>query len=283
MNLTTTYRFGIYEKMLRPKSFPEMFGEAVLAGYETFEISLDETDMRLERLNWTNDQFSSVLNAARNSGIQLFSACLSGQRRFPLGSADKAIEQRGKELLNAGINFCCNLGIRVLQLSGFDVFYEPHSEETSNRYVENLAWGTRKAEQAGVMLAIEPVEGHITSIREAMAIVNKIHSPWLQVYPDAANLIAMGFDPVSELAYGEGHMVALHLRDAHLGTSYNIPWGTGTVDFIGVFRQLQRSNFNGPIIIELWHEEDPIYLESAIASRKYLLNKIQEASLESEG
>jgi len=129
------------------------------------------------------------------------------------------------------------------------------------------------------MLAIEPVEGHITSIHKAVVIVNEIHSPWLQVYPDVANLVAMGFDPVSELALGEGHMVGLHIRDAKLGTSYNIPWGSGTMDFIGVFSQLQRMNFNSPIVIELWHEQDDDYLESARASREYLLSKIQEANL----
>jgi L-ribulose-5-phosphate 3-epimerase len=283
MTLAPSYRLGIYEKMLKAKPLPEMFNEAVSAGYETFEISLDETDTRLERLNWPPGQFLQIQNAAKNSGIQLFSACLSGQRRFPLGSADEAIEKHGKDLLVAGINFCCKLGIRVLQLSGFDVFYEPHSEETSNRYVDNLALGTRIAESAGVMLAIEPVEGHITSIREAMEIVNKIRSPWLQVYPDVANLVAMGFDPVNELVFGEGHMVALHLRDAHLGTSYNIPWGSGTLNFVGVFQQLRKLNFNGPIVVELWHEQDPDYLESAIASREYVLSKIQEAHNESEG
>jgi predicted hexulose-6-phosphate isomerase len=283
MTSVPSYRFGIYEKMLKSKPFPEMFEDAVLAGYETFEISLDETDTRLERLNWTPNQFFQIQNAAKKSGIQLFSACLSGHRRFPLGSADKVIEKRGKDLLRAGINFCSNLGIRVLQLSGFDVFYEPHTEETSKRYLDNLASGVMVAEQYGVMLAIEPVEGHITSIHDAVSIVNQIHSPWLQVYPDAANLVAMDFNPVSELIYGEGHMVALHLRDAHLGTSYNIPWGTGTLDFIGVFQQLQKLNFNGPIIVELWHEEDPDYLESARASREYLITKIQEAHVESEG
>jgi L-ribulose-5-phosphate 3-epimerase UlaE len=74
-------------------------------------------------------------------------------------------------------------------------------------------------------------------------------------------------------------MVGLHIRDAKLGTSYNIPWGSGTMDFIGVFSQLQRMNFNSPIVIELWHEQDDDYLESARASREYLLSKIQEANL----
>jgi predicted hexulose-6-phosphate isomerase len=273
------YRLGIYEKALKAKPLCEMFEDAAVAGYDNFEISLDETDARLTRLNWTQGQLSEIEVAARNSGIQLFSACFSGLRRFPLGSADKTVEKQAMQMMSKGIDFCSNLGVRVLQLSGFDVFYEPHSTETSKRYIDNLLISTQLAARAGVMLAIEPVEGHITSIREAMIIVNKIHSPWLQVYPDVANLVAMGFDPISELALGEGHMVGLHIRDAHVGTSYNIPWGSGTMDFLGVFSQLQKMNFNSPIVIELWHEQDDDALESARTSREYILNKIKEASL----
>jgi L-ribulose-5-phosphate 3-epimerase len=273
------YRLGIYEKALRPKPLPEMFEDAAAAGYDNFEISLDETDERLARLNWTQKQLFEVETAAKNSGVQLFSACFSGLRRFPLGSANESIEKQAMELMHKGIEFCSSLGVRVLQLTGFDVYYEPHTEETSKRYIDNLYKSTQMAARSGVMLAIEPVEGHITSIQGAMEVVNRIHSPWLQVYPDVANLVAMGFDPVTELACGDGHMVGLHIRDAILGTSYNIPWGSGTMNFKGVFSQLQRMDFNAPIVIELWYEEDENYIESARASREYVLQKIREASL----
>jgi len=110
-----------------------------------------------------------------------------------------------------------------------------------------------------------------------MQIVREINSPWLQVYPDAANLAAMGFDPVSELELSRGHIVGLHIRDAKPGTSYNIPWGSGILDFCAVFKQLRNMNFNCPIIVELWHEYDDDYLQSAIHSREYLIQKYHES------
>lgn len=283
MTEASTYRMGIYEKALKPQALPLMFADAASAGYDNFEISLDETDWRLERLNWSAQEFLQTQTAALNSGIQLYSACFSGQRKHALGSADPIVEKRAMELMRKGIDFCGRLGVRVLQITGSDVYYEQRTSETEKRYIDNLAIGVRMAEQAGVMLAIEPVEKFITSIAKAMEIVRQIDSPWLQIYPDAANLTAEGFDPVHELELGRGHLVGLHIRDARSGTSYNLPWGSGTLDFCALFRQLERMNFASPILVELWHEKDPDYLQRARESRKYVVNKIIEARSQKTG
>lgn len=271
------YRLGIYEKALKPKPLEEMFADAAKAGYDNFEISLDETDERLARLTWPQDKLNSLRNAAEESGIQLFSACYSGSRRFALGSMNKEDEREALDMLSKAIDFSVNLGVRVLQITGFDVYNEPQSQETSDRYLKNLFVGAEMAASAGVMLAIEPVEGHIMSVRRAMDFVTQVNSPWLQVYPDPANILAMGFDPVEEMVIGQGHIVGLHLRDAIPGTSYNIPWGEGSLDFVALFYQLQAMRYNSPILIEYWYEEGDDYLHNAQASREFLLQKIEEA------
>ena len=126
------------------------------------------------------------------------------------------------------------------------------------------------------MLAIEPVEDYITSIQKAMEIVNQIQSPWLHVYPDVANLAAMGFDPVTELQYCANHIVGLHIRDAKPGTSYNIPWGSGIVDFATVYTQLKHMNFSAPIIIEFWHEENQDDIKNIHEAKNFLIDKYRE-------
>lgn len=268
------YGFGIYEKALMPNSWEKMFKDAANCGYSYFELSLDETDKRLARLEWNFEKRREVISIARDNGIQIFSANLSGQRRFPMGSADKEIERKSMELLKKAIDFCVDMGIRVLQLSGFDVYYEPHTADTQKRYCENIAIGADMASKAGVMLAIEPVEGNIISVRQAMEVVEKVNSPWLKVYPDVANMAAMGLNPVEELSYGGGSCVALHIRDAVKDTSYNIPIGTGIVDFKGVFLQLKKNNFQGPIIVELWNEDNSDYLSIITKEREFFENVI---------
>ena len=274
MPVKLPFPIGIYEKALKPQALPAMFADAVRAGYDTFELSLDESDERLARLDWTRAKTRETRRAAEDSGIRLFSACFSGHRKYALGSADPGVTRRAMELMQKGLDFCVESGIRVLQLTGSDVYYEPASEESARRYAENVARGAEMAGDLGVMLAIEPVDKHIRSIRQALELVRSINSPWLQVYPDAANLLVQGFDPLDELEAGKGHLVGLHIRDALPETSYNLPWGSGVLDFAAVLSTLRRINFHAPVLIEYWHVGEPDYLERAAHAREFLIEKI---------
>jgi len=277
--LPLPFPIGIYEKALKPLALPAMFADAVRAGYDTFEISLDESDYRLARLDWSAAEMRETRRAAEESGIRLYSACFSGHRKYALGSADPVTTRRAMDLMRKGLNFCVETGIRVLQLTGSDVYYEASSEESARRYAENVARGAEMAGDLGVMLAIEPVDKHIRSIRQALDIVREVNSPWLQVCPDAANLLVEGFDPLAELEAGRGHLVGLHIRDALPGTSYNLPWGSGTLDFEAVLRTLQKINFHAPVLIEYWYIDEVDYLERAAWAREFLIDKIAQAGL----
>ncbi|HNW95500.1 MAG TPA: L-ribulose-5-phosphate 3-epimerase [Anaerolineaceae bacterium] len=265
------FPIGIYEKALKLQPLPAMFADAVRAGYDTFELSLDESDARLARLDWSAARKRETRRAAEESGIRLFSACFSGHRKYALGSADPGTARRAMDLMRKGLDFCVETGIRVLQLTGSDVYYEPASPESARRYAENVACGAEMAGDLGVMLAIEPVDKHIRSIRQALELVREINSPWLQIYPDAANLLVQGFDPLEELEAGQGHLVGLHIRDAVPGNSYNLPFGSGQLDFVSVLRGLRRINFHAPVLIEYWHVGEPDYLERAARAREFLV------------
>ena len=79
---------GIYEKAL-PKgiTWRKRLMMAKELGFEFVEISIDETDERLSRLDWTQDERAEVRQAIFDTQIPILSMCLSGHRRFPLGSA----------------------------------------------------------------------------------------------------------------------------------------------------------------------------------------------------
>ncbi|MBQ6427042.1 MAG: L-ribulose-5-phosphate 3-epimerase [Clostridia bacterium] len=251
------YRYGIYEKALYKRPLPDLLDHAARAGYDNFELSLDESDERLSRLEWDRSQRLSFQRAASDSGVQVYSACFSGQRRFPMGSADETLRKTSMDLMRKAVRFCADTGIRVLQVAGYDVWYEPSTEESRKRYRDGLARAAVLAERSGILLGIEPVESHITSVRKAMELVREIGSPVLHVYPDAANLVTAGLDPVSELTLARGHMLGLHIRDANPHTCFNLPIGTGTLDFVGVYRCLAELDFHAPVLVELWYEQDP--------------------------
>lgn len=67
---------GIYEKAFAPKtSWSEKLRRASKLGFDYIEISIDETDERLSRLDWSRAQKKQLIDDIWNSGIQ-YSQCV---------------------------------------------------------------------------------------------------------------------------------------------------------------------------------------------------------------
>ncbi len=86
---------GIYEKALaKDLSWPERLVLAKSCGFDFVEMSVDETDERLSRLDWSAAQRTSLVAAMIETGVGIPSMCLSAHRRFPFGSRDEAVRER---------------------------------------------------------------------------------------------------------------------------------------------------------------------------------------------
>ena len=68
-----------------------------------------------------------------------------------------------------------------------------------------------------------------------MKYVNLVNSPYLNVYPDVGNItnaaVTYGTDVLEDLRSGQGHIVAVHLKETVPGKFREIPFGTGHVNF----------------------------------------------------
>lgn len=277
------YALILYEKALQPGSWEQMFSDTAELGFDGFELSIDESDERLERLNWSDRECLQLIRTAKEKGIRLQSLCFSGQRRFPMGSANPCVVRHSMELMKKCIHLCANLGIRVLQVAGYDVFYEAASPDTYQRYVYNLKKAVQIAERYGVMLAIEPVEMGITSVSMALKIIREIGSPFLQVYPDIANMASLGIDYYSEIEKGMGHIVQLHVRDALPDYFYGVDIGTGIIDFVKTFQLFGQLGISCPITLEMWNMDNPHYFKTVAHAREFLLNSLNKADKKQKG
>jgi L-ribulose-5-phosphate 3-epimerase len=80
---------GLYEKALPAElSWEERLAAAGRAGYDFVEISIDETDERLGRLDWSASERAALRRAIDTTGVQVSTMCLSGHRKYPMGSHD---------------------------------------------------------------------------------------------------------------------------------------------------------------------------------------------------
>ena len=253
-----------------PNTWSKMFDDVANLGFDGIEISIDESDERLARLDWTEKDCLSLISQAKQSGVLLQSVCFSGQRRFPMGSADPAIVQKSLDMMRKCIRLCQSLGVRVLQVAGYDVFYEPSNSSTYRRYIDNLAKMTQIAERHGVVLAIEPVEAGVVSITKALDIIREINSPFLQIYPDIANMASLGIDYFPEFEAGVGHIAQIHIRDALPNFFYGVDIGTGIIDFDKTFQMFDRLHLSCPLTLETWNLENPQYLDDLRHAKQFI-------------
>ncbi|KMV68639.1 L-ribulose-5-phosphate 3-epimerase [Erwinia aphidicola] len=279
---------GIYEKALPPHlSWPERLALAKACGFDFVEMSVDETDLRLSRLQWSKEQRLSLVNAMMETGVTIPSMCLSGHRRFPFGSHDPAIRQQAYSLMEQAIQLAKDVGIRTIQLAGYDVYYEAHDEGTVARFAQGLAWAVDRAAAAQVMLAVEIMDTEfMNAISKWKQWDKQQASPWFTVYPDVGNLTAWGNDVAAELALGIDRIAAIHLKDTQPVTASSpgqfrdVPFGEGCVDFVGVFRTLKQLNYRGAFLIEMWTEKAEEPVAEIVQARRWIEQKMQEGGLQ---
>ncbi len=268
---------GLYEKALpAPWSWEKRLAMAAEAGYDFVEISIDESDERLGRLAWPAPMKADLRRSIAAAGVPILTMCLSGHRKYPLGSRSPQVRERAETIMRQAIEFAANVGVRIVQVAGYDVFYEESDDCTVAQFVDGLCRGAELASQAGVMLALENVDVPLTeSLARCMAIVRQVDSLWFQLYPDMANVAAAGYDPVTELAQCDGHLVAMHVKDSLPKTIRRVPFGAGIVPFEQVFRTLAAMSYRGPLVVEMWADpqaSDP--LATVRDARQFVANQV---------
>ena len=275
---------GIYEKAL-PKdlSWPERLVLAKSCGFDFVEMSVDETDERLSRLEWTTAQRASLVEAMLETNVSIPSMCLSAHRRFPFRSHDETVRERARDIMTKDNKLARDLGIRTIQLAGYDVYYEEHDAGTQQRFAEGLAWAVEQAAGAQVMLAVEIMDtAFMNSISKWKKWDEMLASPWFTVYPDVGNLSAWGNDVPAELALGIDRIAAIHLKDTQPvtetspGQFRDVPFGEGCVDFVNVFSTLQELNYRGAFLIEMWTEKAKEPVLEIIQARRWIEERMQE-------
>jgi predicted hexulose-6-phosphate isomerase len=272
---------GLYEKALpEALSWEERLAAAGQAGYDFIEISIDESDGRLSRLDWPTSERAELRRSMANTGVRIMTMCLSGHRKYPLGSHSPELRQQGQEILHKAIDFAGDLGLRVVQVMGYDVFYETSDEETGTNFIEGLRLGARWAGQAGVMLGLENLDTpFVENLSKAMTIIREIDSPWLRLYPDIGNLAAAGCYPPDELNLAKGQLLGVHVKDALPKIIRGVPFQKGIVPFRETFQTLAQLGFWGLIGVEIWGQmhadEDPV--SSVAAARRFVGDLVTEA------
>lgn len=233
-----TYQLGLYEKaMPSDLSWEEKLNLTKESGFDYLEMSIDETDAKLARLEWTKEERKEIVDAMWKTGVKINSICLSGHRKYPFGASDPDTQKRSLEIMQKAIDLASDLGVRLIQLAGYDVYYEQGNSKTKADFATNLHKAVLMAAKKGINLGFETMETpFMDTVGKSMYYVNMINSPYLGVYPDIGNLKNASLlysNPVNnDIRVGQGHIFATHLKETVPGKYREIPFGTGHTEYI---------------------------------------------------
>ncbi len=279
------YTLSIYEKAL--PSFlcaEEKLCLARECGFDAFELSVDESEEKQQRLDWPDGVSIRLSELAMQKGIPVQSICLSALRKYPLGSHDRTVRRRGAEVVRKTIDLAGMLGARVIQLAGYDVYYENSDEDTRLYFLDGLADAAGYASNKGVILALETMETQfMDTVGKAIECISRIDSPYLQLYPDVGNLcnayFKYGMRAEDDIIKGAGHIVAAHLKETKPGKYRDMALGTGQTDYITTIRALWRQGVRR-YTAEYWYLGEKDWRERLKSASAFLRKKIETAAEE---
>lgn len=279
MGRNSRYNLGMYEKSMPDSlTMKEKLSFCRTAGFDWLEISIDETDAKLSRLDWTAQQKNQLCLDMEETGTPIWTMCLSGHRKYPLGSLDADTEKRSLKIMSKAIDFASDTGIRIIQLAGYDVYYTQSSNETAARFLKNLKKAADMAAEKGILMGFETMETpFMDTVGKSMRYVSAVNSPYLQIYPDLGNLtnasLLYGKSVLDDLESGRGHIAAAHLKETVPGKYREIPFGTGHTAFkedAEKLKELGVRMFTG----EFWYTGQPDWQDTCMDAARFLRSKL---------
>lgn len=253
------YALGLYEKAMPVAlSWKEKLEAAKEAGYDYVELSIDDSEEKIGRLDMQKEERLALIETMYEVGIPIRTMCVSALTKYSMGNDKPDYVKRSMEILEKSIQFADDIGVRVVMIPGYDVYYEPSTIETKRRYLENLKIGAKMAEKAGVILGLETMENEfMNTVEKAMKYVVLCGSNYLKVYPDLGNLtnaaVQYQSDVLEDFELGRGNITSLHLKETLPGRYREVPYGTGHVNFEAAIEKAWEMGIRR-YVTEFWYK-----------------------------
>ncbi|MEG0576929.1 MAG: L-ribulose-5-phosphate 3-epimerase [Bacilli bacterium] len=275
----STYELGQYEKSMPSNlNWKEKLKLCKEFGFDFLEMSIDESSSKLSRLDATKEERTTLRNLIFEMGVPIHSICLSGHRKYPLGHCDENVQKKALMIMQKAIQLADDLGARIIQLAGYDVYYEKGTLETKQIFEKNLNIAVEMAAKKGILLGFETMETpFMDTVEKSMKFVEKIKSPYLGVYPDIGNLknasLLYGKSVNADLKIGEGHILATHLKETLPSFYREIPFGSGHSEFIENISVLKQQGVR-MFVGEFWYTGNVEWKEDCKQAATFLRQKL---------
>lgn len=229
---------GCFNRPWTTWSFDDALKQIKAAGYETTGLLSRTRDEPFIGVDATPEYLSNLKQRIAGSGLKANMGALRTRHNIPL---DDSIKETRKQIENAGV-----LALAYLLTFGVD---RPDEYE---HYYKVMSDAAAYAQERKIKLVMKPHGGSSGASDEIAAVMKAVQHPNFKIWYDAGNIIYYtGKDPIEELKPIAKHVTGFCAKDCGaVKGDVMIQFGTGKVDFAGVFGVLKAAGFEGPIMVE---------------------------------
>ncbi|MDB6130904.1 MAG: family glycosyltransferase, partial [Verrucomicrobiales bacterium] len=208
------------------------------AGYRTTGLLTATAAEPFTASRATSEYLENLRAAIKKHGLKPIMTAL--RTRHDISVAD-SVEDMKKQMDHANL-----IGVDYALTFGVD---KPAQYE---HYYQVMSEAAKYAASKNIKLVLKPHGGGSGAAEEILRCISKVNHPNFKIWYDAGNIIYYtGKDPVQELEPIVEHVTGFCAKDcAEPKGDVMIQFGTGKVDFKGVFARLKKGGFNGPIMVE---------------------------------
>jgi sugar phosphate isomerase/epimerase len=229
---------GCFNRPWTKWTFDETLKAIRTAGYATTGLLTRTKLDPFIAADATPEYLEGLKRAIAASGLTANMGALRSRHDIPL---DETVASLRKEIDNAAL-----LGLKYVMTFGID------NPAQFDHYFKAMAAAAAYGAEKGVQVVMKPHGGSSGASDEIIAAIKKVGHPNFRIWYDAGNIIYyMGKDPVEELKPIVQYVTGFCAKDcAEPKSDVMIQFGTGKVDFAGVFKVLKSAGFNGPLMVE---------------------------------
>ena len=185
-----------------------------------------------------------------DTGVIVKTICADYFMEAPLHSKNDAISEKSMSVLNELLDSADQLNVSDIVIPCVDQS-SLSSDTAIGNFVQKINKVIPNLEKRGVNLSLE------TDLdpENFLKLLNKFDSKRITVNYDIGNSASLGFDPIEELNFYGDRITDIHIKDRLLNGG-PVTLGDGNADFELFFNKLKEFNYEGPLIIQAYRDEE---------------------------
>lgn len=229
---------GCFNRPWTKWGFDETLKQIKAAGYSIAGLLSRTRDEQFIGADATPEYLEKLKQRLAASGLKANMGALRSRHNIPLADSIKEVRKQIDNAKFLALQYALSFGVDKPE--EYDHFYKVMSDAAAY------------ADERKIKLVMKPHGGGSGASDEILRAIKTVNHRNFKIWYDAGNIIYYtGKDPIEELKPIARHVTGFCAKDCPaVRGEVMSQFGTGKVDFAGVFKALKAAGFNGPVMVE---------------------------------